>query len=365
MKLLLNRDELLAPLSAVHNVVERRQSLPILANVLVVVEPGSVTFTGTDMEVETVTTLNCDAKSAATVTLPARKLLDIVRALPAGAPVELNLGDKQAVIRSGRSRFALSTLPAAEFPNIGDFEAAFTVRLDGAGLRALIEQTQFAMAHNDVRYYLNGLLLEFGAARLRSVATDGHRLAMSEVDLATEIDAVRQLIVPRKGVSELLRVLEPGAEVELAVSDNHLRIRSGGQCVTSKLIDGKYPDYERVLPRGGDKEVLADREALRQMLARTSILSNEKFRGIRLSIKPGSLTASAHNPEQEEAEEQMEVEYEGGELEVGFNATYLLDVLGTVKADVVKMVFLDANNSCLLSPVGDERTRYVIMPMRL
>ncbi len=366
MKIKINRDDLLVPLQAVHNVVERRQSLPILANLLVTAEPDRLVFTATDMEVETVIALSCSVPETMATTVPARKLFDIVRALPSGAEMELHLGDKQASLRAGRSRFTLSTLPASEFPNIGEFEPQLRLGTEVGALRSLLDSTQFAMAHNDVRYYLNGLLLEFSTGRLRSVATDGHRLALSEQPIELELELPRQVIVPRKGVSELLRLLEAGGEaVELLVSENHLQARTERQHVTTKLIDGKYPDYERVLPPHGDKTVVANREMLRQGLARTSILSNEKFRGIRLTLGPDTLTALAHNPEQEEAEEVIEVEYQGPELEIGFNATYLLDVLGTVNTDAVELVFSDPGSSCLIRPAGDASTRYVIMPLRL
>lgn len=366
MKIEINREVVLPPLQAANSVVERRQNLPILANVLLSVEREHLTLTATDMEVETVTTVPCEASAAGSFTLPARKFLDIVRALPAEAHLELTVIDERVRIRSGRSRFTLGTLPASDFPNIGELENGLAVRLETAALGRLIELTHFAMAHHDVRYYLNGLLLELAPGRVRAVATDGHRLALSDLPAQTGVDTPRQVIVPRKGVSELLRLLEGGAaEVDLLVSENHLQARVPAQHLTTKLIDGKFPDYERVLPKGGDKHLVAEREILRQVLSRTSILSNEKFRGIRLGLRPGLLTAQAHNPEQEEAEEEMEVEYDGAELEIGFNAGYLLDVLNTVKADTVRVELSDPGASCLITPAGDEHTKYVVMPMRL
>lgn len=366
MKIEISREAVLSPLQIANSVVERRQNLPILANVLLLVEPNRLTITATDMEVETVATVACNTSDPGSVTVPARKLLDIVRALPAEASLELTASDDRLRIRSGRSRFTLGTLPAADFPSIGELEDGLSVRLDMASLRRLIERTHFAMAHHDVRYYLNGLLLDLAPGRVRAVATDGHRLAMCDLPAETGIDTSRQVIVPRKGVTEMLRLLDSGAtEVELLVSENHLQARVPEQQLTTKLIDGKYPDYERVLPRGCDKRLVAERETLRQVLSRTSILSNEKFRGIRLALRPGLLAAQAHNPEQEEAEEEMEVEYDGAELEIGFNAGYLLDVLHTVRTDRVCMELSDPGASCLITPVGEEHTKYVVMPMRL
>ncbi|MGE0385339.1 MAG: DNA polymerase III subunit beta [Gammaproteobacteria bacterium] len=366
MKLKTNRDEILVPLQTVHSVVERRQSLPILGNVLLSAEAGTLTLTATDMEVETVVAIPIEGDESGQMTLPARKFVDIVRALPAGSVIQIESKEKQATLRSGRSRFSLATMPAVEFPSVGEFEASLKIKAEGRAILAMIQQTQFAMAHNDVRYYLNGLLLEFSPNRIRSVATDGHRLALAELEVAIETTGTRQIIVPRKGVLELLRILETAdGEAEINVSDNHVQALVGGNRVTSKLIDGKYPDYERVIPRNADKLVIADREALRQGLARTAILSNEKFRGVRFLLSAGSLTAQAHNPDQEEAEEVIEVTYDGGELEIGFNANYVLDVLNTLRTEQVRLEFSDSNSSCLITPADGGHCRYVVMPMRL
>ncbi len=357
---------MLPALQAVANVVERRQTLPILSNVLLTAENGRLHLLGTDMEVEV--SVNCDAAviKEGLTTVPARKLLDICRSLPPEASVQIETGAAKVKIQSGRSRFLLATLPPAEFPSVGNLDATseFTIAIED--LRDLIGNTQFAMAHQDVRYYLNGLLLELSPNAVRAIATDGHRLALCDRELATGVDAPKQIIIPRKGVMELVRMLGhlEGA-ISVGVGLNHLKVTSRDQSVTIKLIDGKFPDYERVIPKEGEKLVTADREALKAAFGRTSILSNEKFRGVRISLTKGLLKAAAHSPEQEEAEEDIEVDYTSEDLEIGFNVSYLLDVLGVLKSRNVRLELSDANSSCVLYAPEDARARYVIMPMRL
>lgn len=366
MQIKLTREALLPALQAVANVVERRQTLPILSNVLITAEHGRLHLLGTDMEVEV--SVNCDAAvvKEGMTTVPARKLLDICRSLPAEASVQIETGAAKVKIQSGRSRFLLATLPPTEFPSVGNLDTTSEFTIAIAELRDLIGNTQFAMAHQDVRYYLNGLLLELSANAVRAVATDGHRLALCDRELATGVEAPKQIIIPRKGVTELVRMLgHLEGEVSVGVGQNHLKVTVRDQSVTTKLIDGKFPDYERVIPKEGEKLVTADREALKAAFGRTSILSNEKFRGVRISLTKGLLKAAAHNPEQEEAEEDIEVDYTSDDLEIGFNVSYLLDVLGVLKSQNVRLELSDANSSCVLYAPEDARARYVIMPMRL
>jgi DNA polymerase-3 subunit beta len=292
--------------------------------------------------------------------------LDICRALPGNAELTLEGSGSKAKIASGRSRFSLAAMSADEFPSIGAFDASIELVLDQEVLADLLESTSFAMAHQDVRYYLNGLLLEVEANRLRAVATDGHRLALTDKVIDASIAAPRQCIVPRKGVLEIGRLLGHGSgKVRLSIGDNHLRVAAENQSLTTKLVDGRFPDYERVIPRQTDHCLVGDRESLRAGLSRASILSNEKFRGIRLILKKNLLTAVAHNPEQEEAQEEIEVQYNGSAMEVGFNVSYLLDVLGVLRSDAVRLDLLDANSSCLLQASEGAGSRYVVMPMRL
>ena len=366
MKIKITRELLLPVLQAANNVVERRQSLPILSNVLIVAEDNGIQITATDMEVELVSRIENPVAETGSVALPARKLFDICRALPADSEMTIDASGTKAKIASGRSRFSLAAMNANEFPSIGTFETSVNLELPAGTLSDLLESTSFAMAHQDVRYYLNGLLLEIDTSRIRAVATDGHRLAMTDKAVEISLDAPRQCIVPRKGVLEIVRLLnQTNNTTQIAVGENHFRVYSVNQSLTTKLVDGRFPDYERVIPRETDNRVVASREALRSGLSRASILSNEKFRGIRLILKRNLLTAVAHNPEQEEAEEEIEVEYSGAAVEVGFNVSYLLDVLGVMRSDTVRLDLLDAQSSCLLQAPEDATSRYVVMPMRL
>lgn len=367
MKISIDRESLLQALQGVANVVERRQTLPILGNILLVAEGNELSLTATDMEVESVSRVQATVARPGTLTVPGRKLVDIVRSLPAQAVLALEEKDRKLRLQTGRSRFVLSTLPAAEFPAVGFPAEDLTIALEASTLQELVAATQFAMAHQDVRYYLNGLLLEISGDTLKAVATDGHRLALCERGLIETVgDRHRQLIVPRKGVTEIQRLASHAAgPLTLGFSSNALRVASSGQTITVKLVDGKFPDYERVIPRNGDKIVTAEREVLRSALQRTAILSNEKFRGVRLTIENNLLKASAHNPEQEEAEEEVEIQYAGDPLEIGFNVSYLLDVMSVLASESIQVALSDANSSCLIQAVGDARSRYVVMPMRL
>jgi DNA polymerase-3 subunit beta len=365
MKLTAPREDLLAPLQSVIGVVERRQTMPVLANVLLAARDNRLSVTGTDLEVELVATSTVSVQQAGDVTVPGRKLLDIFRSLPEKTNITLSTEGERVSVRGGRSRFTLSTLPAAEFPLVEEINAQHTLVLAQGEFRRLIDKTHFSMAQQDVRYYLNGLLLETDGKSLRAVATDGHRLALCEMELAGKAKTNHQVIVPRKGVLELQRILGTEGTIELAVGTNHIRCQIGEIRFTSKLIDGRFPEYGRVIPASPPRTVEADRETLRQALQRTAILSNEKYRGIRLTARPDLLMLQAHNPEQEEAEDQVEVSYKGEEVEIGFNVNYLLDALGAIEGDKVEIGLTDSNSSCLIHGPGATHTRYVVMPMRL
>lgn len=364
----LSRETLLKPLQLVGGVVEKRQTLPVLSNVLLEVEDGHLSLTGTDLEVEIVGRVELtEPSTAGAITVPARKLLDIVKSLPEGALISLVQKEDRVQVTSGRSRFTLSTLPASDYPNVEDSENTLSFTLAQKTLKHLVDATSFAMAQQDVRYYLNGMLLELSPGQVRSVATDGHRLALSTQPVDNlQIEDRQQVIVPRKGILELNRLMgDDDATVDLSLGENHIRARTAYFTFTSKLVDGKFPDYERVLPRGGDKEVVGDRLALRSIFSRAAILSNEKYRGVRLLLTNNNLTVKANNPEQEEAEVNQEVDYQGPDLEVGFNVSYLLDVMNVTNGEQVKMVLADSNSSALLSDFDDDSSLYVVMPMRL
>lgn len=367
MQFEISREALIKPLQLVTGVVERRQTLPVLSNVLLVLEKDQLSLTGTDLEVELVGRVKVGkAGTDGEITVPARKLMDICKALPDDAKLNFDIDENKAVIRHGRSRFSLSTLPANDFPNIEETEGNLEFTLPQSLFKEMLDSTSFAMAQQDVRYYLNGLLLEVSADYIRVVATDGHRLALHTEAVKTPAKEKTQVIVPRKGILELSRLLAEGDDdVMLAIGSNHIKARTQNFTFTSKLVDGKFPDYDRVLPKGGDKVVTGNRHALKDALSRTAILSNEKFRGIRLNLSNDELKIVANNPEQEEAEEIVSIEYQGAPLEIGFNVSYLIDVLNVLSSESVQLVLADSNSSVLIQATEDSPSLYVVMPMRL
>jgi len=365
MKFSISRDALLKPLNLVAGVVERRQTLPILSNVLLSLEGKKLSLTGTDLEVELVGRVELDSAGVdGEITVPARKLVDICKSLPDGSTIELSVESGKAMVKAGRSRFTLSTLAATEFPSVEEGVGELALDLPQAAVKRLIERTAFAMAQQDVRYYLNGMLLELKSGRLRMVATDGHRLALCTApEPVSAGDA--SVIIPRKGVLELSRLLEGEESISLVIGSNHVRASNSQFTFTSKLVDGKFPEYERVLPKSPDKTVIGDRLELKQAFVRTAILSNEKYRGVRLKLSNDTLDIMANNPEQEQAEEVVAVDYKGDKLEVGFNVSYLLDVLSVLDGKQVRMSLADSSSSALLEEAEAGDSLYVVMPMRL
>lgn len=365
MKFSIQREAFLTPLTQVIGVVERRQTLPVLANFLIEAEQDSLQVTGTDMEVEMVARAEVDVAQTGAITVTARKLLDICRALPEGAHINVQLSGDKLTLNAGRSRFNLVTLPAAEFPTSDQVEADAEYEIPEGQLGWLLDKTAFAMAHQDVRHYLNGLLLEFREGVLRAVATDGHRLALAEIR-APISGEVRGMILPRKGVMELNRLLEDrDASVQLGFGKNYLRVDRARTVLTSKLIDGRFPDYEAVIPLGQEKGLTLDRNEFIHALQRAAILSNEKYRGVRLEIGRKNARIVAHNPQQEEAVEELEAESSYDSLAVGFNVNYLLDALNSLDGDAVRLSMKDANSSCLVSDSASDAVRQVVMPLKL
>ena len=370
MKFSIARDALIKPLNLVAGVVERRQTLPILSNVLLALEDKTLSLTGTDLEVELIGRVELEAAGVdGEVTVPARKLVDICKSLPESSTIEFSLEGGKATVKAGRSRFTLSTLPAADFPAVESGAGSVALSLDQSLVKQLIDGTAFAMAQQDVRYYLNGLYLEILGGRLRVVATDGHRLALATGPALVEA-ADTGVIIPRKGVLELSRLLDGSVPLELAIGTNHIRATNEQFTFTSKLVDGKFPDYERVIPKNADKSVIGERGELKQAFTRTAILSNEKYRGVRLKLSENSLDITANNPEQEQAEEAVGVQYTGTELEIGFNVSYLLDVLSVLEQPQVRLSLSDEASSALLENAeppseGEPELLYVVMPMRL
>lgn len=365
MKIEIPRDTLFEALSAIIGVVERRQTLPILGNILMTADENTLSLLATDLELQLSCAVPVTVVQPGNITLPARKMFDICRGLPEGAQIRLEVADGRAVLSSSGSRFTLSTLPADEFPRL-DVEAdGKPLKLSQRDLLRLLDKTQFAMAAQDVRYYLNGLCLHLSDRMLRAVATDGHRLALSECELAERFED-RQVLVPRKGVQELQRLLDDSeSTVELKLSANQLALEVDHIAFVCKLIDGRFPEYQRVIPESDGMQLSGDRERVRQALARAAILANEKFRGVRLQLGENELRLQTHNPEHEEAEEVVDVVYDGTPLEIGFNVTYLLDALGAMDGDSFNLNLKAADASGLLTDPSDDHTRYVVMPMRL
>jgi DNA polymerase-3 subunit beta len=369
MKLTVARATLVKPLQMISGVVEKRQTLPILSNVLFTVSENSLSLTATDLEIELIgTAALTDVTQAGSTTVSARKLLDITRALADDAEVKISQEGEQLILRSGKSRFVLTTLPAQDFPNVenGPFPTEF--KISEGKLRKLIGRTHFAMGQQDVRHYLNGALLDINQGVIKCVATDGHRLAYSSAEEDNIGSMQARVIIPRKAILELVRLLDDKSEeeVKICIGENHFRVVSEDFTFTSKLINAQYPDYDKLIPRSVENTAIASREGLKQALVRASILSNEKFRGIRLHLDSNQLRIVANNPEQEEAEVMMDLDYQGEGLEIGFNVAYLLDVVSAIASENIRCSFNNPNSGVLIES-SDKGTDslYVVMPMRL
>jgi DNA polymerase-3 subunit beta len=361
------RDSILEPLAAVSGIIERRHTLPILSNVLIDTAGGSLSFLATDIEIQITARATVGAGAdARALTVGARKLLDILRALPEGTEVTLQPQDKRLLVKAGKSRFTLQTLPAEDFPRLAKpagQAARFT--LSQKVLRRLLGLVQYAMAQQDIRYYLNGLLMVVEEGHLKLVATDGHRLAFAAVKLGADLPR-QEVIVPRKTVLELTKLLaDSDQELNIELSGTQASFSFGAIELVSKLIDGKFPDYTRVIPTQHKNRLQVGREPLRQALLRAAILSNEKFRGVRWVLAEGALKIVSSNAEQEEAHEELEVNYAGDALDIGFNVNYLLDVLNNVSGSDIECAFGDASSSALISYATEKDFKYVVMPMRI
>jgi DNA polymerase III subunit beta len=360
------RDALLKPLQAVSGIVERRHTLPILANVLVEQKDGRLFMTATDLEMQITAHSELAGKQDQSVTVAARKLQDLLRALPDDATVSVDTSASKMTVRANRSRFNLQTLPAADYPRINlAQEQQQTIKLPQKDFRGLLKLAEFAMAQQDIRYYLNGMLLVVDKGSLQTVATDGHRL--SYASLAVPGDYTRQeVILPRKTVLEVGKLLEESDdELTIDLLANQVRFRFSNIELVSKVVDGKFPDYNRVIPTGHSKQIDLSRTELLQAMQRAAILSNEKFRGVRLVLGTDQLKIICTNSEQEEAEEEIEIDYKGEALDIGFNITYLLDVLHNLATERVLLAFGDANSSALITMPDRGDYKYVVMPMRI
>ena len=369
MKLLqLQRDALLKPLQSVTGIVEKRHTLPILSNVLLQKSDSGLGLTATDLEIQISTTCETSGKTSEpqNLTVSAKKLQDILRALPDEAEVVLDHQNSRLQVKSGKSRFNLQTLPAADFPTLAQSGPVLsTVTISQKSLKGLLSLVQFAMAQQDIRYYLNGMLFVLDGNIIRVVATDGHRLSYAAGEVDVQLDK-HEVIIPRKAILELSRQLQDTDEaVEITFYASQVRFRFGQIELVTKVIDGKFPDYTRVIPSNYEKPITLGRTALLHSLQRAAILSNEKFRGVRWVLTANSLRISCTNNEQEEAQEELDITYAGDPLDIGFNITYLLDVLNNVECDQIECAFGDANSSMLVTLPGKSDYRYVVMPMRI
>lgn len=365
-KFSVKRNDLFGPLQKVIGVIERRQTLPILANVLMVLDDDGLSLTGTDLEVQISThSPNVDG-DAQRITVPGRKLLDICRTLADDASIQFSVDEHRVTLRSGKSRFSLGTLPADDFPAFDEQAYQSEFSISQSELAKAVEKTGFCMAQQDVRYYLNGMMLRVVEGQLETVASDGHRLALHKTALASNGLNINQIILPRKGALEMSRMLDQNdAEATVKIAPNHVSVQTDQVQLFAKLIDGRFPDFESVIPKNNKLHFVADKQPLQSALQRVSILSNEKYRGIRLDISEGCLSISANNPEQDEAEEELNIDYHGEDVSMGFNASYLLDALSAVDTEQVSVSFTDTNSSCLLENIQNDASRFVIMPMRL
>ncbi|MBK7275921.1 MAG: DNA polymerase III subunit beta [Betaproteobacteria bacterium] len=360
--------QVLEALQSVAGIVERRHTLPILANVLLRKNGDSIEFTTSDLEIQVRThaTLGGDVGQMAT-TVGARKLIDILRALPPDQVVSLSSAQNKLVLQGGKSRFTLQTLPADDFPLVNesvDFGPTFSV--PQKTLRDLVNQVHFAMAVHDIRYYLNGILFIAEGKTLTLVATDGHRLALGQAQLAAEVPSKQEVILPRKTVLELQRLLkDEETPIEMRFANNQAKFGFSGMEFVTKLVEGKFPDYNRVIPRNHKNALVLGRAPLLAALQRAAILTSEKFKGVRVNLEPGVLRIASSNAEQEEAKEELEVDYNGDAIDIGFNVTYLIDVLANMSQEMVKLELQDSSASVLMSVPGETGFKYVVMPMRI
>lgn len=366
MRFTTSRDQLLAPLQQIVSVIEKRQTMAILGNVLMSCEDQQLVLTGSDTEIQIVAMLNLDNAEDGDITVPARKFLDICRLLPNNADIRFELSDDKVKLSSGKSRFSLSTLPAENYPEFNETALESQFFLNAAKLKKALDKTIFCMANQDVRYYLNGLLFHVSNSKLKLVASDGHRLALYEDEIGSPTGYESRIILPRKAVQELNRLLDDDdAELVIQFSNNHIRISYKNVVFSSKLIDAKFPDFSKVFNQPYLQPLHISRQALREALTRVVILANEKHKGVTFDITPGSLKLSTHNPEHDEAEEELEIDYDGEHLSIAFNAQYMLDAVSNLDADTAVLTIATNASSCFIGEPDQTLFKFVVMPMRL
>ncbi len=362
----IQRETLLHPLSEINGVVEKKQTLAILGNFFIKAYAGILSITASDSEVEMVGTCQADILEEGEITVPARKFFDICRALPDGAIINFSEETNKCIIQAGKSKFSLATLPGKEYPLIENIETYDSLTLETKSLKRLLAQSAFCMAVQDVRYFLNGLLFEIDGNKIRCVAADGHRLALSETDFENNNNVNKQLLIPRKGVLELQKLIrDKETSININVGKNHINFICDTISLTSKLIDGNFPDYQTVIPLNMEKDLVTNKALLKSALQRVSILSNEQYKVVKLNITNNTMQIIGHNPEQEQAEETIEIISEIDDIRTGFNVTYLLDALNAIDGEDIMFNFKDALSSCLIKHPEDNSCRLVIMPIRI
>ena len=366
MNIKIDREILLEPLGNVSGIVEKRHALPILSNLLLEGHQGKLKFTATDLEMQISTHIKTELADDFQITVSAKKLFDITRALPENSNIDIQIEENKAIVKAKKSRFNLQTLPPQDYPVMKkDENDSIELKLSQKEFKALLKQVDFAMAQQDIRYYLNGLLIEVKDKNINIVGTDGHRLSFTSLELKTPTNPA-QVIVPRKTIVELVKLLgDTDDPVEISFSNNQVNFKFNDIDLITKVIDGKFPDYGRVIPQGHDNVFNIDRSLLLDSMLRASILSNDKYRGIRMVVEEGNLKLVSNNSEQEQAEEELEIDYKGEKIDVGFNVTYLIDVLTNIQSDKLTFAFNDSSSSCLVTIPNNEKYKYVVMPMRI
>ena len=366
MKFIINREAILTPLQQIVSVIEKRQTMPILSNVLIVIDDDQLILTGTDLEIQIIAKINITSATPGSITVPARKFLDICRLLPNGAEIKFEQLDDKVKILSNRSRFSLSCLPADNYPEFSESELENQFFINAGKFKKALDKTVFCMANQDVRYYLNGLLLNISNSKIKLVASDGHRLSIYEDTLDEGTGYEARIILPRKGVLELGRLLDdPDVELKVEFSNNNIRIFIKNLIFSAKLVDSKYPDFGKVFQQEFFNPIHIQKQILKDALTRVAILSNEKFKGITLDITPDSLRISTHNPEHDEAEEELVIEYEGEPLSIAFNAQYLQDAVSNLDSEIAVLTIASNASSCFIDEPNVCVYKFIVMPMRI
>jgi DNA polymerase III subunit beta len=366
MKFIINRETLLTPLQQIVGVIEKRQTMPVLANVLMVVNDNSLTLTGTDLEIQIVARVTVTDSKPGSITVPARKLLDLCRLLPNGADIQLEQQNEKVKLLSNRSKFSMSCLPAEHYPKFAESDMDKQFTINAGKFKKALEKTIFCMANQDVRYYLNGLLLNISNNKMKLVASDGHRLSIFEDNLENQTGYESRIILPRKGVLELYRLLDNlDSDLTVMFSNNNIKISINNLIFTAKLVDAKYPDFGKVFQQSFYEPITLPKQEIKESLTRVAVLSNEKFKGVTFDISPGIMKISTHNPEHDEAEEELTISYQGEPLSIAFNAQYLLDAVSNLDSDNAVLTIASNASSCFIDEPNQCEYKFIVMPMRL